>query len=59
MEAGLAGRAGRQRGTTSRRRGDGADGLRALRRENAFLRQENDILKKAAVIPGTRPQPAP
>ena len=35
----------------------GADDLRALRRENALLRQENDILKKAAVILGTRPQP--
>jgi len=34
----------------------GADDLRALRRENALLRQENDILKKAAVILGTRPQ---
>ena len=31
-----------------------ADELRALRRENALLRQENDILKKAAVILGTR-----
>lgn len=36
--------------------GGGADDLRALRRENALLRQENDILKKAAVILGTRPQ---
>jgi transposase len=34
----------------------GADDLRTLRRENALLRQENDILKKAAVILGTRPQ---
>jgi transposase len=34
--------------------GAGADDLRALRRENALLRQENDILKKAAVILGTR-----
>lgn len=34
-----------------------ADDLRSLRRENAILRQENDILKKAAVILGTRPQP--
>jgi transposase len=33
-----------------------ADDLRALRRENAILKQENDILKKAAVILGTRPQ---
>jgi len=32
-----------------------ADDVRALRRENALLRQENDILKKAAVILGTRP----
>ena len=31
-----------------------ADELRALRREVTFLRQENDILKKAAVILGTR-----
>jgi len=38
--------------------GAGADDLRALRRENALLRQENDILKKAAVILGTRPQPS-
>ena len=37
--------------------GVGADDLRALRRENTLLRQENDILKKAAVILGTRPQP--
>lgn len=36
---------------------DEADDLRALRRENARLRQENDILKKAAVIIGTKPQP--
>ena len=28
-----------------------------LRRENARLKLENDILKKAAVILGTRPQP--
>ena len=31
-----------------------ADDLRALRRENAQLRMENDILKKAAIILGTR-----
>jgi transposase len=31
-----------------------ADGLRALRRENAQLRMENDILKKAAIILGTK-----
>jgi len=31
--------------------------LRSLRREVAVLRQENDILKKAAVILGTRLQP--
>jgi transposase len=35
-----------------------ADDLRALRRENALLKQENDILKKAAIILGTRPQPS-
>ena len=31
-----------------------ADELRALRREVTLLRQENDLLKKAAVILGTR-----
>jgi transposase len=31
-----------------------ADDLRALRRENAQLRMENDILKKAAIILGTK-----
>ena len=31
-----------------------ADELRALRREVTLLRQEDDILKKAAVILGTR-----
>lgn len=35
-----------------------ADDLRALRRENAQLRMENDILKKAAVILGTK-NPSP
>ncbi len=43
----------------SRTEGEGAgaaDDLRALRRENAILKQENDILKKASVILGTRPQ---
>jgi transposase len=30
---------------------------RRLRRENATLQLENDILKKAAVILGTKPQP--
>lgn len=33
----------------------GADELRRLRRENANLKMENDILKKAAVILGTKP----
>jgi transposase len=32
-----------------------ADDLRSLRRENTLLKVENDILKKAAVILGTRP----
>jgi transposase-like protein len=32
-----------------------AEELLSLRREVALLRQENDILKKAAVILGTRP----
>ena len=34
-----------------------ADELRRLRRENAHLKLENDILKKAAVILGTKTQP--
>jgi transposase len=34
-----------------------ADDPRALRREIAFLRQENEILKKAAVILGTKTPP--
>ena len=33
-----------------------ADELRRLRRENANLKLENDILKKAAVIFATKPQ---
>src|SRR4051794_17218769 len=33
--------------------------LRRLRREVANLQLENDILKKAAVILGTKPQPRP
>jgi transposase len=33
-----------------------AEELRRLRRENANLKLENDILKKAAVILGTKPQ---
>jgi len=39
--------------------GEGAETeeLRGLRREIVILRQENDILKKAAVILGTRLQP--
>ena len=35
-----------------------ADELPRLRRENANLKLENDILKKAAIILGTRPLPA-
>lgn len=34
-----------------------ADELRRLRRENANLKMENTILKKAAVILGTKTQP--
>ena len=34
-----------------------ADELARLRRENVRLKLENDILKKAAVILGTRPLP--
>ena len=37
--------------------GDAADELGALRREVARLKVENDILKKAAIILGTSPQP--
>jgi len=33
-----------------------AEELRRLRRQNAQLQMENDILKKAAVIMGTRPR---
>ena len=33
-----------------------ADDLRSLRRENALLKAENDSLKKAAIILGTRTQ---
>jgi transposase len=36
-----------------------ADELRRLRRENANLKLENDILKKAAVIFATKPQQRP
>ena len=36
--------------------GAAADALRALRRENAHLKMENDILKKAAIILGTKTQ---
>jgi transposase len=36
-----------------------AEELRRLRRENANLKLENDILKKAAVIFATKPQPRP
>jgi transposase-like protein len=48
---------------TSRGLGDvykrqAADDPRALRREIALLRQENEILKKAAVILGTKTQPS-
>jgi transposase len=35
-----------------------ADALRALRRENTRLQAENDILKKAAIILGSRPLPS-
>lgn len=36
---------------------DVADELRLLRRQVSELQMENDILKKAAVILGTKPQP--
>ena len=38
--------------------GSEADALRLLLRENALLKEENLILKKAAVILGTRTQPS-
>jgi transposase-like protein len=41
-------------GTRAVGEGSGADDLRALQRENAQLRMENDILKKAAIILGTK-----
>lgn len=50
-------RRGTQVGSEGRRavgEHSGADDLRALQRENAQLRMENDILKKAAIILGTR-----
>jgi len=50
-------RRGTQVGSEGRRavgEHSGADDLRALLRENAQLRMENDILKKAAIILGTR-----
>ena len=49
-----------QLGSGGRRAGgeeNGADELRRLRRENATLQLENDILKKAAVILGTKTPP--
>jgi len=50
---------GPQGGSTGLAAGGGlseADALRALRRENARLQAENDILKKAAIILGSKPQ---
>lgn len=41
-------------GTRAVGEGAAADELRAVRRENARLKQENDILKKAAIILGTK-----
>ena len=48
-----------QLGSTGHRAGGevpAADELRRLRREITHLKLENDILKKAAVILGTKPQ---
>ena len=49
----------RAQGRSGQSRGPGepseADALRALRRENTRLQAENDILKKAAIILGSRP----
>ncbi len=45
----------RERGAPSLGEEPVADELRRLRREIAHLKLENDILKKAAVILGTKP----
>jgi len=45
--------------TPGRDGGGEADELRRLRKENAHLLMENDILKKAAVILGTQPPARP
>lgn len=47
---------GGSEGTPAEGGRDAADELRAMRRELARLQIENDILKKAAVILGTKPQ---
>ena len=46
-----------QIGSGVRRAGGEENEADELRRENATLQLENDILKKAAVILGTKPQP--
>lgn len=50
----------RSQGGSAARQAEGlaseADALRAARRELARLRMENEILKKAAIILGTKPQ---
>ena len=46
-----------QIGNGARRAGGEENEADELRRENATLQLENDILKKAAVILGTKPQP--
>ena len=45
--------------TPGRDGGGEADELRRLRKDNARLLMENDILKKAAVILGSQPPPRP
>ena len=46
-----------QIGSGAQRAGGEENEADELRRENATLQLENDILKKAAVILGTKPQP--
>jgi transposase len=46
-----------QLGSGAQRAGGEENEADELRRENATLQLENDILKKAAVILGTKPQP--
>ena len=55
-QAGQLGSEGQRVAQTRNEEPAAADELRRLRRENVHLKLENDILKKAAVILGTKPQ---